>query len=96
MVKKLILCLSVILMILIGILSVNIFNGLTGNVISELEYTRTYTTAICNSTNFCQDYEIKCKDSDLVNFNPITGSAVQFLENWEDPRGNNLVEDLCS
>ncbi len=93
MVRKLILSLSIILAVLIGILSMSLFNNITGNVSEELGYT--YTTAICNSTSFCQDYEVKCKNNTLVNFNPITGSAIQFPENWEDPRKNNSMGGLC-
>lgn len=92
---KLILFLTITLIILAGTLIIFLSNEFTGKTIGEIDFTHTYTIARCNSTNFCQDYEVKCKNKTVLSFNPITGSAVQFPEDWEDSRENNS-EDLCS
>ena len=54
-----------------------------------------YTKAICNETNYCQDYEIACKNGEVISKSPITGAAVQFSTNWKDPRDNEAIEKLC-
>lgn len=76
-----------ILLILIG----NLFfllskNYLTGKVIETNHYS--YTKAICNETNYCQDYEIICQDKEVIAMTPITGANVQHLPNWKDSRNN--------
>ena len=58
--------------------------NITGQVVKN-EYK--YTTAICDETNFCQDYIISCEENKLINLAPITGAAIQLSDNWEDPRG---------
>lgn len=52
----------------------------------------TYTKAICNQTNYCQDFEIKCSGEKLIETAPITGAAIQFSKNWKDSREK---KDLC-
>lgn len=59
------------------------------------EYTNTHTKAICNETNFCQDYEIVCNEEELVRMSPLTGAVVQHSEGWQDPRGNETATKLC-
>ena len=54
-----------------------------------------YTKAICDENNFCQDYIIVCKESNLISQTPITGAFVQFSEGWEDPREAEVVATLC-
>jgi hypothetical protein len=48
----------------------------------------TYTKAICDSKNFCQDYIVVCEDKQVAEINPITGASIQQSENWQDPRAN--------
>jgi len=48
----------------------------------------TYTKAICNDKNFCQDYIVVCENKQIVSSNPITGAAIQHSEIWQDPREN--------
>jgi capsular polysaccharide biosynthesis protein len=58
---------------------------LTGQAVTdEKEYT--YTKAICNVSNFCQDYEIACKNKQVVSQSPITGAVIQHDADWKDPR----------
>jgi hypothetical protein len=86
----LILALVALLITILTIISlVYIQNNLTGRVIDEF----THTKAICNTSNFCQDYEITCKGSEIVKQQPITGAVIQHNENWQDPRTN--PQDLC-
>lgn len=82
-------------------------NGITGNIIANTlnrnnnqnniknldDYT--YTKAICNSSNFCQDHLIKCDGNKLIASTPITGSAVQFSGDWEDIRTKEEIDRLC-
>jgi hypothetical protein len=45
----------------------------------------TLTKAICNEKNYCEDYQITCNGKDVTRLTP-TGAAVQFSEDWKDPR----------
>lgn len=66
------------------------FSDLTGNVIRDESYT--YTRAICNETNFCQDKEITCRNGEVAGITSISGAVIQHSEDWEDPRNDS---DLC-
>lgn len=84
--------------ILIMIITVSLL--ISGHVIKKQIYpdvliNRTWTKAICNTENFCQDYEISCKDENFVKMVPITGAAVQFSESWKDPRDEETRKELC-
>ncbi len=52
-----------------------------------------YTKAICNQTNYCQDFEIKCRGEKLIKTTPITGAVVQFSRTWKDSREK---KELCN
>lgn len=73
-------------------LTENIKNFFTGKTIQE-ENHYIYTTALCNESNFCQDYEIECKGKKLISSKPITGAVIQHDENWTDPRN---ITELCN
>jgi regulatory protein YycI of two-component signal transduction system YycFG len=57
-----------------------------------------FTMAVCNKTNtnksICEDYEIICKGDKIQKITP-TGFAVQYSEDWEDPRGKNGSKIVC-
>ncbi len=55
----------------------------------------TYTKAICNESNYCQDYEITCKQGEMLSIKPIIGAKVQNPLSWRDPRSNESDKDLC-
>ena len=91
--KKTILIIVTIFLTIIGILFFNLAKpNITGNVI---EGSHLSTMAICNETNFCQDYEIICHDNQVLNISPISGAVVQHSLEWEDPRGKIDIEKLC-
>jgi hypothetical protein len=52
-----------------------------------------YTRAMCNATNYCQDYEVNCSNGDILNIKPISQASVQHSLSWKDPR--ETPQDLC-
>ncbi len=58
-------------------------------------YTHSWTKAICDENNHCQDHIIFCKGEKLVSTTPITGATVQLSKNWEDPRDEEIREKFC-
>ena len=92
--KKILILIVILLLITISIFLIysNISKkNLTGKAVTDYH---TLTKAICNETNYCQDYEISCNGKQVISLNPITGAAVQKSENWEDPR-NKSERELC-
>lgn len=91
--KTTILIIFVIILILIGVfISLNNF-VFTGRIIENQDF-HSSTIAICNETNYCEDYEIECKGEKIIR-TTATGYSIQHDENWEDPRGeqkNNLCK----
>ena len=91
--KKLILILTA-LILLIGIilfLSFNLQKKETGEVISEYY---THTKAICNVSNYCQDYKIVCDGNILLSIKPLIGATVQHPPEWQDSR-NKTSNNIC-
>ena len=85
--KKTITILIIVSFSLIGVLLFSIYNqNLTGSAVEDYH---SYTKAICDENNFCQDYEITCDGENLINMNPITGASVQNPDDWKDPRGED-------
>ena len=62
--------------------------------IQEREYDLLWTKAICNEA-YCQDYEIKCKENQIVSKTPITGAMITISKDWEDPRDEFVQNKLC-
>ncbi|MFH1521440.1 MAG: hypothetical protein ABIF18_00620 [archaeon] len=89
--KQLLISLIAIAVLIATLLIIN--PKITGNTIDLSEHS--YTRAICNSTNYCQDYEINCNDEKVIKINPITGASVQHSPNWQDPREERNIENLC-
>jgi hypothetical protein len=52
------------------------------------------TIAICNESNFCQDYKITCSGGELIEKVPIQDATVQHPQDWIDPR-NIDYDRLC-
>ena len=61
---------------------------------SNLNY-YTQTKAICNETNYCQDYYVSCNTNGIVQSTPLTGAVIQHDSSWEDPR-NETEKELCN
>tara|TARA_B100000315_G_C14315950_1_gene468559 strand:- start:271 stop:558 length:288 start_codon:yes stop_codon:yes gene_type:complete len=93
--KTTIIVLIIIFLALIGILIFSIFNlfQITGEVVKEIN-NYSFTKAVCNNSNYCEDYEVVCEGKDLVSFTP-TGMAIQLPGGWEDPRDKDSIERLC-
>jgi hypothetical protein len=78
-------------LLLLAMLILFLINSrITGNVIREY----TFTKAICNSTNFCQDYLVECRGSSITKMTPVTGAVIQHSAGWKDPR-NSSERELC-
>ncbi|MCK5624286.1 hypothetical protein KAI04_00400 [Candidatus Pacearchaeota archaeon] len=84
---------SIFTIVLILILTTTLFFLLT-NSNNSLSYYM-HTKAICNDTNFCQDYMISCDKNKLLMTTPITGAAIQLPLDWQDPR-NEVDQKLCN
>ena len=78
-----------LILILIGVFFVNTLNQ---NL--EWEYTYHHTKAVCNEDNYCRDYEVFCRNTEITEMR-FTGAAVQFAKNWKDPREEELKNSFC-
>ena len=87
--------LILIILLVLAFLGILFFNGITGKVIEGNDSNFSYTKAICNSSKYCQDYEIRCFGNKSVSIKPITGAVVQFDSKWRDPRDKEEIEKLC-
>ncbi len=66
--------------------------GITAAAIKELGSEYSYTKAICNATNFCQDYEITCYNGKLFNAKPL--KSAQLSNNFKTEKVE-LNDNLC-
>ena len=66
----------------------------SNSTVSSTEINRTWTKAICNPNNYCQDYEISCSNNNFISMAP-TGAIIHFSENWKDPRDEDAINRLC-
>ncbi len=83
---------KILLLILIILILITIPQFiLTGNTIKETPNQYSYTKAICDNTNYCEDYYIECKGNNLIKLNP-TGFSIQQSKDWVDERG---YRDFC-
>ena len=82
------------LMIILIILLILVATILLSAKQIEVKDYYSYTKAICDENNFCQDNIITCENKEVVNVEPITGAFIQQTENWEDSR-ENKSEILC-
>lgn len=89
--KYLISILSLVIILIISLTTLNLFN-ITGLAIEDINIYE-HTKAICNETNFCQDYIIRCNGDNLLSKTPITRAYVQHDKDWKDIREN--PDKLC-
>ena len=86
--------LSIVVIILVVSLifsSFNIFQNVTGMAVIN---SYSYTKAICDENNYCEDYEINCYGNKVASMK-FTGAAVQNPFSWKDPRDKEAIEELC-
>ena len=93
--KKIILVLIITILVIIFLYFIGININFSGKVIENQPQFYSYTKAICNETNFCQDYEIICNGNELVETKSITGATIQHLKNWKDPRDIETIKRVC-
>jgi len=93
--RKIIKLLVIISFVLVGVLSFSIYTQITGEAVKDYY---TYTKAICDENNFCQDYEIVCEGEKFIEMNPIIGASVQNPDEWQDPRDESEqnMNSLCN
>ena len=63
--------------------------------LSNYPHIFSYTKAMCDSANFCWDYEIHCENERILKISPITGATVQFSPAWKDPRDEESIKNMC-
>ncbi len=91
--KVTIIAISIVLILSGLILVVAFENG--NNYIKIPQHTNSFTKAICDSRNLCQDYEVFCNNKEVVKISLITGAVMQFPEAWEDPRSEKIRNRNC-
>jgi len=93
--KKTSILILIVAFILIGIVGISSFVlsdfQITGSVVKNYY---TYTKAVCDDTNYCEDFEVTCENNEVISLNP-TGAAVQFSDDWKDPRSKEDIERRC-
>ncbi len=88
---------KIIFLLIVLILLIFAFVFSTSGLISgnsSLDYTNSWTKAICNETH-CQDYIIYCEGDELVRQSPISGAIISIPPEWEDPRDEEMRERVC-
>ena len=63
-------------------------------VVSSVPFTHFHTKAICDSTNFCEDYEVYCNNQSVLSIN-ATGYIVQFPSEWQDMKSEEAKNKQC-
>jgi len=94
--KRIILILAIIVLVFIAIGFIFGNHKWVGSVIAAFgdeNDSYSYTTAMCNVSKQCQDYEVSCEGGEVVEMVPVTGAVVQHAHDWTDPReGHELCE----
>lgn len=91
----LLISLLILLAVLLTIVFVNAQQIISQKMDSEKrEYDMMWTKAICNDS-YCQDYEIYCKNDELIDLKPITGAILVIDDDWRDPRPKEFRELMC-
>ncbi|MBI2042763.1 hypothetical protein HYT25_00025 [Candidatus Pacearchaeota archaeon] len=86
--------LIILTLILVGTLTIVLGQVyITGNVVED-NFQYSFTKAICDENNYCEDYEVVCSNNEISKLTP-TGFGVQFPEQWKDPRNKDDVEIRC-
>jgi len=91
--KQKILIIIAAILLLAGIFSLSFYKNQSLTTFAILD-NKHYTTAICNDTNYCRDYEIVCVNKTIVSITPITG-GVQYPLDWNDSRDKANMTNVC-
>ena len=91
--KKIVIFTIILAISLIGTSAISGFGS--ENYIKIINHTSSFTKAICDEGNFCQDYEVFCNETKVIYMAPITGAVVQFSPSWEDPRNEEMINRMC-
>jgi len=89
---KTIIIITVLIIAAIATLFLLTDQTITGEVV---KYQHSFTKAICNESNYCQDYEIVCEENKTISRTPMSGAIIQHSEDWEDPRDENSKNKAC-
>jgi len=82
--------------LVVGLAGISAISGFgSENYIKIIKPTSSFTKAICDEGNFCQDYEIFCNKTEVIYMAPITGAVVQFSPQWKDPRSEEMISKFC-
>lgn len=96
---RIIILIIILILIFGGVLYFAVSNNYifgTGKTVEEEIHYYTYTQAVCDENNFCQDYVIKCENDKETSRTAISGAAIQHLDGWEDTRDKNTVNNFCN
>lgn len=94
--QKEVVSITILLVIMAIAISVLAINFIQANTTEDIEFeTHSYAKAICDQTNYCQDYIVRCNKDQVLSINPITGAAVQFPHDWQDPRDEETRNGFC-
>ena len=92
--KKVIFYFIMLLIFLILLFSViSYYSNLTGKIVEDIN-SYSYTKAVCNNSNYCEDYEIVCDGKEVISMT-FTGFSIQNPSDWVDPRSKEIVENTC-
>ena len=87
--------LAVLLVMIIALTAITVVSSQQETPNSEASKQHSWTKAICDKNNFCQDYEIECTGNQLVSMSPITGAFIQQDKTWQDPRTFEHRNRVC-
>ena len=90
--KKTIIAVSILIILLMSITAITLTQKTPEKSVPN-EYS--YTTAICDETNFCQDHIVICEGKNIIAKIPITGAFIQFSKSWKDPRPQETIKEFC-
>lgn len=82
-----------ILVTVAGLYLKSLLGGVTASAVLVGEYS--YTKAVCDETNFCQDYQIFCDNNIFLKVEKIENASFQYPEDWVDPRSPEAINRLC-
>jgi hypothetical protein len=85
----------IILILVAWIISFLVIISAANEPQTKVESNYTWTKAVCDNSNFCQDYLIECKNKHTISMSPITGSAVKFSSEWHEKRPREMITKTC-